>query len=138
MKLVDPSGEMLEQSWEAHATTLANCPTTASLMSTFATLVTHLHVDLTTPASVVYARDTRPSGPELVEALVAGFNPFGGNTKIVDVGVVTTPILHYVVKATNDGTYGEASVEGYYSKMGNAFKELIVSVSRTRRLGGSG
>ena len=102
-------------------------------MSTFATLITHLHVKLATPASIVFARDTRPSGPELVKALVTGFEPFGTNTTVLDVGVTTTPILHYVVKATNDetGTYGTPTPDGYFEKMAAAFKTLIVSVSRT-------
>ncbi|OXB36968.1 hypothetical protein LQV05_005024 [Cryptococcus neoformans] len=127
VKLVDPSGEMLDATWEAHATALANCPSTESLLSTFTTLVTHLRVDLSQPASVVYARDTRPSGPELVAALEEGLKAFGEGVKISDIGVTTTPILHYVVKATNakGEAYGKPSIEGYMEKMSNAFKTLI-------------
>ncbi|WVQ79439.1 hypothetical protein IAT38_001537 [Cryptococcus sp. DSM 104549] len=127
VKLVDPSGEMLDPTWEAHATALANCPTTESLLSTFTTLVTHLRVDLHQPASIAYARDTRPSSPELTRALEIGLKAFGDSVKLVDVGVTTTPILHYVVKATNvrDGSYGEPTVEGYMKKMSEAFKTLV-------------
>lgn len=128
---MDPSGEMLDATWEAHATALANCPSTESLLSTFTTLVTHLRVDLSQPASVVYARDSRPSGPELVAALEEGLKAFGEGVKISDIGVTTTPILHYVVKATNakGEAYGKPSIEGYMEKMSNAFKTLIVSQS---------
>ena len=120
---------MLDQSWEAHATALSNCPTTASLMSTFKTLATHLRVDLSAPASIVYARDTRPSGEELVTALEKGLAVFGSSTKTVDLGITTTPILHYVVKAKNDkkGEYGKPTSEGYFQKMAAAFKTLVVS-----------
>lgn len=120
---------MLDATWEAHATALANCPSTESLLSTFTTLVTHLRVDLSQPASVVYARDTRPSGPELIAALEEGLKAFGEGVNISDIGVTTTPILHYVVKATNvkDGAYGKPSIEGYMEKMSSAFKTLIVS-----------
>lgn len=129
MKLVDPSGEMLDQSWETHATALSNCPSTSSLISTFTTLASHLRVDLSAPASIVYARDTRPSGEELVAALERGLEAFGSSVKAVNVGVTTTPILHYVVKATNDkkGEYGKPTAEGYYKKMAEAFKVLVVS-----------
>jgi phosphoacetylglucosamine mutase len=129
VKLVDPSGEMLDQTWEAHATTLANCPSTSSLLSTFKTIATHLRIDLSAPASIVYARDTRPSGPELIEALETGLKAFGEGVKLVDVGVTTTPVLHYVVKATNDrtGEYGKPDVEGYMQKMTENFKTLVVS-----------
>ncbi|KAK8849470.1 hypothetical protein IAR55_004803 [Kwoniella newhampshirensis] len=127
VKLVDPSGEMLDPNWEHHATALANCPTTESLISTFTTLVSHLRVDLHQPASIVYARDTRPSGPDLIHALEAGFKAFGASVKVVDVGVTTTPVLHHVVKATNDksGAYGKPTVEGYMEKMSSAFKTLV-------------
>jgi phosphoacetylglucosamine mutase len=128
VKIVDPSGEMLDTTWESHATALSNCPNTSSLISTFTTLATHLRVDLSAPASIAYARDTRPSGPELVAALERGFSVFPG-IKLVDVGVTTTPVLHHVVKATNDrtGRTGKPSSEGYYSKLAHAFTALIVS-----------
>ena len=135
VKLVDPSGEMLDQSWEAHATALANCPSTSSLLSTFVALATHLRVDLAAPASLVYARDTRPSGPELVAALEAGLSAFKNDVKVVDLDVTTTPVLHYVIKATNDKSrkFGVPTVQGYMEKMAKAFKTLVVrSILRCR------
>lgn len=127
VKLVDPAGEMLEQSWEAHATALANCETTQDLVSTYEALATQLKVDVNSPASVVYAYDTRPSGPALIKALETGLGAFGDRVKTVNVGITTTPVLHYVVKATNDktGAYGKPTIEGYYEKTAAAFKILI-------------
>ena len=129
VKLVDPAGEMLDQSWEAHATSLANCPSTSSLISTFTTLAAHLHVDLAKPATIVFARDTRPTGPALIAAVKAALEVFEGSVKSVDLGITTTPVLHYVVKATNDksGASGKPTEEGYFEKMSTAFKTLIVS-----------
>ena len=48
---------------------------------------------------------------------------------MVDLGVTTTPVLHYVVKATNDksGEYGVPTEGGYMEKMSGAFKTLMVS-----------
>lgn len=38
--------------------------------------------------------------------------------------MVTTPQLHYLVVTANDPMYGECSLDGYYSKLSNAFKTL--------------
>ena len=63
---------------------------------------------------MVYARDTRPSGPALVAALEDGFKALNVDTR--NAGVTTTPILHYLVRSINTkGTkdaYGEDSEEG--------------------------
>jgi len=120
---------MLEQSWEAHATTLANCATSAELAAAYEAIATQLRINTQSPASVVFARDTRPSGPELIEALKTGLGAYGSLVNVVDLGVTTTPICHYVVKALNDktGTYGKPTIEGYYEKLATAFKTLIVS-----------
>lgn len=120
---------MLDPTWESHATILANCTSTETLLQTFFELVHHLHIDLNSvTGSIIYARDTRPSGDKLVEAFRAGLGPFQG-LKVVDLGIQTTPVLHYVVRATNarDGEAGKATVEGYYERMAGAFKTLIVS-----------
>lgn len=129
VKLVDPAGEMLEQSWEAHATKLANCATTADLIAAYESIATALRINVNAPASVVYARDTRPSGPELIKALETGLAAYGSQIKVSDIGITTTPVLHYVVKATNDktGLYGTPTIEGYYVKLATAFQTLVVS-----------
>lgn len=128
VKLVDPRGEMLEASWETHATLLANAPTTDALIDALEALVRNAKIDLSKPSKVVYARDTRPSGPALISALEDGFKAL--NVEARDAGVTTTPILHYLVKAINTkGTsesYGEDSEDGYFKKLSESFKKLIV------------
>lgn len=118
---------MLDGSWEAHATTLANAPTTEAFLEAVSTLIRNSQIDLSKPAHVVYARDTRPSGEELVRALEDGLKAAGAEGR--DAGVTTTPVLHYLVRAINTkGTadaYGEDTQEGYYKKLGDAFKELV-------------
>jgi phosphoacetylglucosamine mutase len=129
VKLIDPAGEMLEQSWEAHATTLANCNTSEELVQAYEDIAAQLRINTANPASIVYARDTRPSGPELIKAFETGLGAFGSLVTTHDLGVTTTPICHYVVKAMNDktGTYGKPTIEGYYEKLAAAFKILTVS-----------
>jgi phosphoacetylglucosamine mutase len=129
VKLVDPRGEMLESSWETYATTIANAPTTDSLVTALVKFADDLKIDLTKPANVVYARDTRPSGKALVSALEDGLEAMGAESR--DAGVTTTPVLHYLVKAINTkGTpdaYGDDSEDGYYRKLSAAFQVLVVS-----------
>ncbi|KAG0246292.1 Phosphoacetylglucosamine mutase [Mortierella sp. GBAus27b] len=126
VKLVDPLGEMLEASWEAHATALANAPND-QLFEAVQSMVNTLKVDLTKPANVVYGRDTRPSGESLVAALNDGLKVLDANG--TDYGILTTPQLHYITRCLNTaGTaeaYGEASAEGYYKKLAAAFKILV-------------
>jgi len=132
VKLVDPRGEMLEASWEAHATILANAPSTDSFLEALDTLVKSTRIDLSKPARVVYARDTRPSGPSLISALEDGFKSLGVEAR--DAGVTTTPILHYLVKAINtkgtNESYGEDSEEGYFTKLSTSFKKLVAGKAR--------
>ncbi|KAF7436768.1 Phosphoacetylglucosamine Mutase [Pleurotus ostreatus] len=127
VKLVDPRGEMLESSWESHATTLSNASSTDEFISALEAFVRDAKIDLSKPARVVYAMDTRPSGPALVSALEDGLRAIGADGR--NAGVTTTPILHYLVRAINTkGTaeaYGDDSEDGYYTKLTNAFKKLV-------------
>jgi phosphoacetylglucosamine mutase len=129
VKLVDPHGEMLESSWESHATVLANAGSTEVLVETLSSIVKELGIDLSVPAKVVYARDTRPSGAALVAALEDGFKAIGAEAR--NGGVTTTPVLHYLVRTINTkGTpesYGDDSEEAYYIKISDAYKKLVVS-----------
>ncbi|KAK7694730.1 hypothetical protein QCA50_001918 [Cerrena zonata] len=127
VKLVDPRGEMLEASWENHATVLANAPTTDAFIECLEILVKNLRIDLSKPSRVVYGRDTRPTGAALVASLEDGLRAIGAEGR--NAGITTTPILHYLVRAINTkGTkdeYGEDSEEGYMKKLSTAFKKLV-------------
>src|SRR4051794_12638288 len=129
VKLVDPYGEMLEQSWEGYATQLANAQTVDDLVDIVKQIISQNDIDESKPANVVYARDTRPSGPALVSALIDGLKAI--NSKIIDFGVKTTPQLHYVTRCYNtqgtEDNYGEPTEEGYYKKLATAFRKAVVS-----------
>lgn len=127
VKIVDPMGEMLEQEWESYATQLVNCASDEELVATYNTLAQQFKVDLSSPAKVVYGRDTRPSGHTLVGALADALQ--AADTKYVDYKILTTPQLHYLVRCTNtEGTplaYGETSEAGYYKKLAKAFVQAL-------------
>lgn len=113
MKAVDARGEMLESSWESHCTAAVNAANADELIAALETLISTAKINLSTPASVVYGHDTRPTCPALCKALASGLAAMGAN--IIDAGLKTTPQLHYLVKALNTkGTpdaYGEPTEE---------------------------
>jgi phosphoacetylglucosamine mutase len=130
-KLVDPRGEMLEASWEQHATALANAETTSELIKEVTRLIPELKIDMAKPSRVVFGRDTRPSGEALVKALQAGLEAIGCDEP-QDMGITTTPCLHYMVKGANmkqeaQIKYGAPSEQGYVQKLATAFTKLMVS-----------
>lgn len=47
------------------------------------------------------------------------------DAEVVDLGVVTTPIPHFVVRATDRGQHDVASEDGYWRTMCHAFLELM-------------
>ncbi|KAI9821382.1 MAG: Phosphoacetylglucosamine Mutase [Thelocarpon impressellum] len=127
VKLVDPMGEMLEGAWEAHATLLANAATDEALLEAYTKLEETLKLKPDTPSRVIFARDTRASGPALVDALSDALT--ATESEYTDHRLLTTPQLHYIVRCLNtDGTqqeYGEPSERGYYEKLAEAFRRAI-------------
>ena len=76
---------------------------------------------------MVFARDTRASGPRLVSALLAALDV--SQTEYTDYKLLTTPQLHYITRCLNTkGTpyeYGEPTEQGYYQKIGASFKAAM-------------
>ncbi|KAJ9649565.1 Phosphoacetylglucosamine Mutase [Coniosporium tulheliwenetii] len=127
VKLVDPMGEMLEASWEAYATLLANAATDEALLELYKKLSSDLKINGEAPARVIFARDTRASGSRLVGCLIDALEAAGAEH--TDFKLLTTPQLHYLVRCVNTkGTqyeYGDVSEQGYYEKIGAAFKRAM-------------
>ena len=118
---------MLEASWEKYATQLANAESDDALVEVYHGLAKSLKVNLEATANVVFARDTRASGPRLVECLSDALNATAA--QYTDFKFATTPQLHYYVRCINTkGTqdeYGDASEKGYYEKLATAFKQAM-------------
>ncbi|KAI9573001.1 phosphoacetylglucosamine mutase [Boletus coccyginus] len=135
VKLVDPHGEMLDTSWESHATDFANARSPDAFIAILKDFVQSKQIPLGKPASVVYARDARASGPKLVAALRKGLAGMGATA--TDAGVTTTPILHYLVDTINTTTQEwnvNKLIEGYFLKLSNAFKRLLADRTTSARL----
>lgn len=127
VKIVDPMGEMLEQEWEQYATFMVNSASDEDLLQYYHKFAGIQKIDLTAPAKVIYGRDTRPSGHKLATALADALA--ATDTEAVDSKILTTPQLHYLVRATNaEGTpfpYGKVSEAGYYEKLADAFVRAL-------------
>ncbi|CAL9692285.1 unnamed protein product [Knipowitschia caucasica] len=127
VKLVDPMGEMVTPSWEGYATLLANAEN-EDLLAALKDVIAKEEINMSYEAKVFVGRDTRSSSAALSQAVLEGVSSFGGLSK--DYGLVTTPQLHYMVCCQNtQGKYGEASVEGYYNKLCQAFLKLLKHAS---------
>uniref|UniRef100_A0A7M5ULE0 Phosphoacetylglucosamine mutase n=1 Tax=Clytia hemisphaerica TaxID=252671 RepID=A0A7M5ULE0_9CNID len=122
VKLVDPYGEMLEQSWEKHATKIAQSSDT-DLVQCLQDVVSEENINTSVTANVVVGMDTRLVSTALLSSVREGVESLGGQCK--DYGVVSTPQLHYFVTCINtNGSYGEPTEEGYFKKFSNAFIKL--------------
>lgn len=127
VKLIDPMGEMLAPEWEVYATQLANAEQD-DLVNVLKDVIEKEDINMSQEAHVFVGKDTRSSGPRLLQAVLDGVSAFGGHSK--DYGLVTTPQLHHLVWCQNSqGKYGEATLEGYYKKFSQAFIQLTENAS---------
>lgn len=127
VKLIDPMGEMVTLTWESYATQLANVED-ADLLTALNDIIAKEDISMSQEANVFVGRDTRSSSKSLSQAVLEGVSSLGGFSK--DYDLVTTPQLHYMVRCQNtQGEYGEATVNGYYKKLSQAFLQLLKNAS---------
>ncbi|PIC34043.1 hypothetical protein B9Z55_013814 [Caenorhabditis nigoni] len=129
VKLVNFNGDRITRRWEIYADQVINA-SDADLPKVIRDLEKNFQRSsqskiasgLIDNAKVVCGIDTRVSGPHLMEAARAGAALF--NVKFVDIGVVSTPMLHYIVKSFNEPEFAEATHQGYYQAISDAFRKL--------------
>lgn len=117
IKLCEPDGGMLAKEWEGYATLLANADDLGAALTTV--------LDVVPPGAnkglVVVGRDTRESSPELAAALKAGAEAAGA--KVKDVGVVTTPMLHWLVR------HYPKSTGDYFATLAKAYTDVTAGTA---------
>ncbi|XP_008300912.1 phosphoacetylglucosamine mutase [Stegastes partitus] len=127
VKLIDPMGEMVTPAWEGYASQLANAEQ-EDLLAALKDIIEKEAINMSQEANVFVGKDTRSSSASLSQAVLDGVSSLGGHSK--DYGLVTTPQLHYMVCCQNtQGKYGDATVDGYYRKLSQAFIQLTKSAS---------
>ncbi|XP_061343930.1 phosphoacetylglucosamine mutase [Gastrolobium bilobum] len=124
VKIADPNGGMLSQHWEPFADALANAPSPQQLIQLVNEFVEKemIPLDGVRPAEVLLGRDTRPSGDALLEAARLGVTSIVGAVA-TDMGILTTPQLHWMVRARNKGM--KASEQDYFEQLSSSFRCLM-------------
>ncbi|OWM64099.1 hypothetical protein CDL15_Pgr018670 [Punica granatum] len=124
IKIADPSGGMLTQQWEPFADALANAPDSDRLLQLIVEFAEkeNIKFDGDFRAEILLGRDTRPSGESLLEAAKQGIHSIVGSVGS-DMGVVTTPQLHWMVRARNKGMKG--SELEYFEQLSSSFRCLV-------------
>ena len=106
---------------------MANLQDPEAVSKFYHEIAAEFKIDLSQPARVVVARDTRASGARLLACTIDGLK--GAGVEYKDFGFLTTPQLHYLVRCFNtegtDDAYGVPSEEGYYKKLGDAFQRAL-------------
>ncbi|KAL4272672.1 hypothetical protein GQ457_13G004220 [Hibiscus cannabinus] len=124
VKIVDPSGGMLSQEWEPFADQLANAQTPEALLSLITEFVEKERIpfDGLQSAEILLGRDTRPSGESLLEVAKQGISSIFGAIAL-DLGILTTPQLHWMVRARNKGK--PATEPAYFEQISSSFRCLV-------------
>jgi len=128
VKLVEPEGEMLVPLWEEYATRLARAETDSLIIELNAILETEC---ISPCASCVFiGYDTRSSSTTLALAARKGAESVGSS--VLDLGLRTTPQLHFAVLAANSGK--DTQEAAYFETLVCGFKALALSSDQAGKL----
>ena len=124
VKIVDFNGGMLASSWEQIAEKMINVPMHQFKME-FESLLAEFHLNDLSSAVVIIAMDTRPHSDRL--KLITAESIQMVNAKLCDIGIATTPQLHYAVYQYNNGTPSDRLISNYYTDLCNGYTDLVSS-----------
>ena len=144
IKIVDPSGGMLDQTWEPLAEAFVNASSLQDLFAAVDNIVMlcqelNSSGDSEAPfmksASVIIGRDCRPHSSTLADCTCAGVRLCGGLA--LNLGEVTTPQLHFTVQSMNkrslktleEGGRAEA-LQHYYDSLSQGYIDLSMTAGK--------
>lgn len=127
VKIVEPGGEMMIASWEKYATDIANCDD-KDLEKVLQTIINAESINMSIIGKVITGRDTRPSSSAFVASIHDALQALG--CKIMDLGLVTTPQLHFAVRRQNQGL--PADEHSYYRSFADAFRTSLLGADTSR------
>ncbi|KAF9595772.1 hypothetical protein IFM89_003514 [Coptis chinensis] len=124
IKIADPTGGMLTQDWEPFADAIANAIDPKDFIQLITEFVKKEDIPIggVQSAEIYLGRDTRPSGEVLLEAAKQGISSVVGAVAI-DMGILTTPQLHWMVRRKNMGM--KVSESSYFEQLSNSFRCLV-------------
>lgn len=134
VKVADPGGDMLTQEWEPFADAVANAINAENFVQLIDEFIKKEVILCGEAYSgvVLVARDTRPSGEELLSAAIQGIRAVKG-VMAVDMGILTTPQLHWMVQSRNKGM--PAMESDYYMQLSSSVKTLMEMRPRVQKPG---
>lgn len=125
VKIIEPDGGMLSADWEQVVEKIVNTKND-KLLDEVLSIVDEFKIDLTKKATIFIGRDTRESGPKLQECLEAGIVAIAPNCNHRSFGLITTPIIHYLVAESNQNLgNNQIQIEAYYQRFISAFTKAI-------------
>ncbi|KAF5185486.1 Phosphoacetylglucosamine mutase [Thalictrum thalictroides] len=129
IKIADPSGGMLTQDWEPFADSIANAANPEDLVLLINEFIKKEHIPFggVQSAEIFLGRDTRPSGESLLEAAKQGISSIVGAIA-TDMGILTTPQLHWMVRSKNKGT--KVFESSYFEQLSDSFRCLMDLIPR--------
>ncbi|CAD6240554.1 unnamed protein product [Miscanthus lutarioriparius] len=131
VKIADPDGGMMAQHWEPFADALTNAPDPDALLQLVLQFCRDEGIPLGSQhtAQVLLGRDTRPTGAYLLDAALQGINAIVGACAI-DMGILTTPQLHWMVRSKNKGV--KASESDYFMQLIGSFRRMLELVPKDK------
>ncbi|KAK9698900.1 hypothetical protein RND81_08G139200 [Saponaria officinalis] len=135
VKISDPNGGMLSQSWEPFADSIASVSDHDQLVLLIDDFVRKEGILFDGGrAEILLGRDTRPSGESLLNAAKEGIKSILGAVSH-DMGILTTPQLHWMVRARNMGL--KSTEHDYFQQLSQSYRclvDLIPDGNKTTRL----
>ncbi|KMZ74694.1 Phosphoglucosamine mutase [Zostera marina] len=124
VKIADPSGGMMAQTWEPFADALVGFQSPEELVQLVLEFTKKEKISFGGPKSAVIllGRDTRPSGKSLLECAKRGIASIIGAVAI-NMGILTTPQLHWMVRCRNKDI--NASEYDYFKQLSKSFMSLV-------------
>ena len=104
IKMIGPDGLMAPSEWESLAELIVNSTSFDGAIP----------FDSNQKGTVIIGRDTRPSGPQLISEFKGELARHYPNIRLLDLDLVTTPQLHFVVKQYNQIGDIEAASSNYF------------------------
>ena len=130
VKIVEPTGDMLNTKYEKYATELSNC-NIDHLPSKLQEYIDLYGINNHYRPIVFIGCDTRNSSPELRQLVIDGATAL--NATICNLGLVTTPQLHHAVRLYNkdpaNWTKGletpKLFLDFYYEEISASFERVL-------------
>ncbi|EEB05951.1 phosphoacetylglucosamine mutase [Schizosaccharomyces japonicus yFS275] len=127
VKITNTLSEAVASKWNSFLNQIVNADSADELTMCLYRLFEKTGIELNTMPHTVVARDTRPSSPQCVDAILDAFKVC--KAAYEDFGLLTTPQLHYIVKAYHTldtpESIGTPTERGYYEKLARGFLSMM-------------